>query len=217
MTDDESSTDAVAHLLGDFGSEEHLAAHITARRKALGWSQDRLAEEMARVGVPVPQSAISKIEKPATGGRRAITVDEALGFSKVFGVPLDELLLPDGAAEQLEVMRMLRHGPGLRLEAMHGYWAYTSLVERIAKWARLSVSNLADVTRLVNPGGSDASPDEASSLDAENRHDFYMDVFNSSMLPDFQVRIDPPGVDQEEALWEQYEHELEMRKKGYYR
>lgn len=217
MTDHEDVADAVAYLLGDFGSEGHLAAHIATRRKALGWSQDRLADEMAKAGVPIPQSAISKIEKPAAGGRRAITVDEALGFAKVFGVPLDELLLPDGAADQLEVMRMLRRGPGLRLEAIHRYWEYTSLVERIAKWARLSVSNLDDVTQLMNPGGAEVPPDEEDSLDAENRHDFYMDVFNSSLMPNFQVRIDPPSADEEEAMWEQYEHELEMRKKGYYR
>lgn len=84
-----------AHRLTvELGREDLLAARIERERKARGWSQERLAKEMAQAGCPLPQSAISKIERPGPGGRRAITLDEALAFSRVFNTPLPELVVP---------------------------------------------------------------------------------------------------------------------------
>ena len=64
----------------------------------------------------MPQSGISKIENPAPGGRRAITVEEALAFSRVLEIPLLELLLPTEAAREVDVLRYAAMGPALRAE-----------------------------------------------------------------------------------------------------
>jgi transcriptional regulator with XRE-family HTH domain len=81
-------------LIEKVGGEDHLALRVTTERNRLGLSQEKLAEAMVAAGCPVPQSAISKIENPGRGGRRAISVEEAIAFAKVFDVPLGELLLP---------------------------------------------------------------------------------------------------------------------------
>lgn len=78
--------------------EEFLALRIRQERETRGWSPERLAKEMTSAGVPLQTSAIYRIE----GGspRRKISVDEALGFARVFAMPLDDLLVdPDAGAE----------------------------------------------------------------------------------------------------------------------
>jgi len=85
-------------------SEANFARRIEYERRRRGWSQERLAALMTKAGVPTPQSAISKIEKPR--GRRAITVDEALTFAHVFEIPFGEMLKPVEAAMNEEVARL---------------------------------------------------------------------------------------------------------------
>ncbi len=85
-------------------SEANLARRVEYERRRRGWSQERLAAQMARAGVPVHQSAISKIER--TTDRRAITVDEALAFARVFEIPFDQMLKPVDAAMNEEVDRL---------------------------------------------------------------------------------------------------------------
>jgi hypothetical protein len=75
--------------------EDNVAARVAFEMRVRGWSQERLSKEMTNVGHPLHQTSISKIVTPrADGHRRAISVDEAMGFAKVFGVPLPSLLLP---------------------------------------------------------------------------------------------------------------------------
>lgn len=75
-------------------SEENLARRIKYEMERRGWSQERLAREMTEAGYPIHQTSVGKIVSPGSGKRRSISVDDALGFSKVFGIPLQELLIP---------------------------------------------------------------------------------------------------------------------------
>jgi len=95
-------------LVNELGSERWLGQRIQTERKVRGWSQAKLSDELAKAGHPLHQSAISKIEPPdedkrggrprgAVSGKRSVTIDEAVGFSKVFDIPLGELLLPPDA------------------------------------------------------------------------------------------------------------------------
>ncbi|MBM9466083.1 helix-turn-helix domain-containing protein [Nakamurella leprariae] len=63
-------------------AERNLAARIATEREKRGWNYEVLADHMARVGCAMHPSALYKIEK-GTPARR-ITVDELVGFSKVF-------------------------------------------------------------------------------------------------------------------------------------
>ncbi len=83
----------------DIYAEDHLAARIAMEREKRGWTYEGLAKRMSDVGCPLDQSAIYKIEKASP--RRRITVDELVAFSRVFGVAIDDLLLPaDLAADR---------------------------------------------------------------------------------------------------------------------
>ena len=90
-------------LLASRGNERWLAERVLSERKHRGWSQAQLSKELAKVGSPLQQSAISKIESPPKGERRSISIGEAIGFARVFGIPLGELLLPPDAIWDAEL------------------------------------------------------------------------------------------------------------------
>lgn len=119
-------------LVNEIGSEEHLAARIVAERVAREWSQSELAREMAKVGCPIPQTAISKIEKPQRGGRRGISVQEAISFSKVFDIPLGELLLPINELISLSAMRLLTTAASSITERTDAEANYRRIVDETA-------------------------------------------------------------------------------------
>lgn len=80
-------------------AEKNLALRIGLERARRGWSYDGLASRMTAVGCPLQPSALHKIER--ADPPRRITVDEMIAYSRVFGVPVEELLAdPDLAAEQ---------------------------------------------------------------------------------------------------------------------
>jgi transcriptional regulator with XRE-family HTH domain len=94
-------------IIETLGSEAHLSTRIARERAAREWSQSELAREMALVGCPIPQTAISKIEKPQKGSLRAITVDEAIAFAKVFDIPFGELFLPTDVLASIANARLM--------------------------------------------------------------------------------------------------------------
>lgn len=72
--------------------EENFARRIEYEMDRRQWSQERVAREMNRAGCPIHQSAISKITRPRRGiSRRSITLEEAVSFSRVFDLALDEM------------------------------------------------------------------------------------------------------------------------------
>jgi transcriptional regulator with XRE-family HTH domain len=111
--------------------ERYLAFRINYEMKRRGWSQERLANEMAKAGHPLHQSAISKILNAKDGKRRTISVDEALGFAKVFGSPLESLLLPLGVAQSHEVRQIMTRINNVNKQR----WALVD--EGTALWDRL--------------------------------------------------------------------------------
>lgn len=73
------------------GNEESAARRIAFEREARGWSYEGLARRMTEAGYPVQGSAIFKIEK--ADPPRRITLDEFIGFAKVFELDLTEMVL----------------------------------------------------------------------------------------------------------------------------
>jgi transcriptional regulator with XRE-family HTH domain len=72
--------------------EDNLARRITYERERPDrrWSYAGLAQRMTEAGCAIDQSALYKIEKG--NPRRHVQVDELIALSKVFAVPIDELL-----------------------------------------------------------------------------------------------------------------------------
>ena len=67
-------------------AEDSLALRIAYERMRRGWSADELAKRMTEAGVPLNQSAVWRIENGEP--RRKISLDEAIGFARVFGLDL---------------------------------------------------------------------------------------------------------------------------------
>ena len=86
-------------------AEEYLARRVAAEREARGWTYDSLAKRMGDAGCPIAPSAIFKTEKAEP--RRRIVVDELVGYSRVFGIPVQELLLPPEVARSRELARLV--------------------------------------------------------------------------------------------------------------
>lgn len=153
-------------LVTELGSEDYLAARITAERESRGWSQSELARQLQqRVGASIHQTAISKIEKPRNG-RRAITVDEAIAFAKVFDIPLGELLLPPESMRHISIARGLAEGPDLLGEHLSAESRYRGRVRDLAGataadpyWAGQLADQLEAAIRQATERGTD--PDDS--------------------------------------------------------
>lgn len=61
-----------------------------ARRQAHGWSQEEVARRMAASGYGWHQTTTGKTEI----GRRPLRLNEAVALAGIFGIPLQELLVP---------------------------------------------------------------------------------------------------------------------------
>lgn len=85
---------------GSLLAEDHLAERIELERKRLNMSYEGLAKRVTDAGCPIQPSAIHKIEKGSP--RRRITVDEAIAYAEVFGIPIAELLAPPSLAGKQE-------------------------------------------------------------------------------------------------------------------
>ncbi|MBD0740552.1 helix-turn-helix domain-containing protein [Streptomyces sp. CBMA29] len=87
-------------------SEGNAAARIALERETRGWSTTELAARMTKAGIPMNQTAVWRMEngKP----RRKITLDEALGFARVFELPLEELMSPPLDGIDLEGRRFVQ-------------------------------------------------------------------------------------------------------------
>ncbi|KPI02880.1 hypothetical protein OK074_5030 [Actinobacteria bacterium OK074] len=78
------------------GPEDVAAARIAFERGIRGWGTSQVADEMNAAGCPMNPSAVWRIEKGTP--RRRIHLDEAVGFAALFGLRLEELYEPGGAA-----------------------------------------------------------------------------------------------------------------------
>ena len=87
--------------LRSIASEKALARRVAHERESRGMSYEGLASRMTKAGCPIQASAIYKIEK--ADPPRRITVDELVAFAQVFGVPVEQLLLPPEAAVSKEL------------------------------------------------------------------------------------------------------------------
>lgn len=87
-------------------SEGNAAARIALEREVRGWSTTELAARMTRASVPMNQTAVWRIENGTP--RRKITLDEALGFARVFELPLEELMSPPLEGVDIEGRRIVQ-------------------------------------------------------------------------------------------------------------
>lgn len=77
-------------------AEQVARQRIRSERRRHNWTEATLARRLTERGTPMTQSTISKIERGTP--KRGISLDEAYGFAKVFGIGLDDLVTPPPTA-----------------------------------------------------------------------------------------------------------------------
>lgn len=73
-------------------------------RSRHGWTGQRLAEEMTKVGISWDRSVVTALE---TGRRQSVSVEELLALAYVLSVAPVHLLVPPVSQEQLRAARSL--------------------------------------------------------------------------------------------------------------
>lgn len=96
------------------GAPETLAPHqviaerVRDLRKGRGWSAERLAEEMAAVGIPWTRAVVTKLE---TKRRPGVSIEEVFALAYVLSVAPIHLMVPPLDAEDLTPYRITPEGP----------------------------------------------------------------------------------------------------------
>ena len=103
-------------LVERYGAQDSVVERLRSELEARGWSQSELSRRLADLRPPyhLSQGAISRML--AYDNPREITVDDLLAFVRVFGIPLEEFVLP--AAITYEV---------------GGWGAYMTAVDKLEK------------------------------------------------------------------------------------
>lgn len=166
----------LSKLVTEYGSEENIATRIREEMQARGWSQAKLAKEMAANGYPIHQSAISKIVSPPAGdGRRSVSVDEALGFAKTFGVGLSELLVPGYQLTSSQAIKLITEGHEAYKRMLTAEHQYESAAEKLVDRAAGDAEARNTFTDVFDAVVKDRTPEEISdSIQAS----FLTDVFD---------------------------------------
>ena len=111
--------------------ETVLADRIEVERLRRKLSYAQLAELMGEVGVAIAASGIQKIERATP--RRRISLDEAVGFAKVFGMTLESLVTAPEAEEDALLRADYERGPDLRRAVIDAQGSYDRNVAKIAR------------------------------------------------------------------------------------
>jgi transcriptional regulator with XRE-family HTH domain len=147
------------------GGESSLADRIAFERESRKMSYDGLASRMEKAGCPINASAIYKIEK--ANPPRRITVDELVGFSRVFELPIEDLLLPAHVVKQSRLLKGLDEIAECFFALRGAQDDYDASVAKVSELAdglgfrlTLPAPSAADVTAetvwIVDIGGTDS-------------------------------------------------------------
>lgn len=113
-SDKESVGQVTYRLVAEQGSEKYVIERIREEMEKRGWSQ---AELSRRMGGVLSQGVLSKMLRGGEYGRgRHVSIDQLITLSKVFSVPLDELLVPEGTMAHIRGWRYLMEAADLQAE-----------------------------------------------------------------------------------------------------
>lgn len=142
-------------------SEQSLARRIAYERESRGMSYDGLALRMSKAGCPINASALYKIEK--ADPPRRITVDELVALSRVFGVPIADLLEPPERLLSKELLGLLRDMANAADDTLRANDAYKASMARLGDFVLahpetmeqleqtgISISDLVEMLRQID-------------------------------------------------------------------
>jgi transcriptional regulator with XRE-family HTH domain len=207
----------VAQVINEVGSEKYVVERIRAEVKARGWSLVELSRRMNESsmegnGGVIDRTVLSKMLGRDRG--RHVSIDQLITLSKVFGIPLGELLVPASTLanirgwryyfESLDIANDLRH---LITEKQERLADIRKLIETSPELSERIVDHARDVylrrrSDLIEVIRNDALNIEGSMPDE------YLDpmlmAYGLHRVPPVAVAIellDPAASTSEEALY----------------
>jgi|GEM_PF-2866601 len=184
MAKSEDDRWVVAQVINEVGSEKYVVERIRAEVKARGWSLVELsrrmnASSMEGNGGVIDRAVLSKM----LGGDRGrhVSIDQLITLSKVFGIPLGELLVPAST-----------------LANIRGWRYYLESLDRANDLRKLITRNrehLADIRKLIeaSPELGERIVDHARDVYRLRRFDL-IEVIRNDLLHIEVLTVRPPGA-----------------------
>lgn len=133
-------------------ASKRLRENIKRVRAERGMTQAALADELARVGRPIPLASIAKIE----AGDRRVDVDDLVALAEALGAPFDQLLAdPD----QTLFDRMISRARTAHDDAVEALARVESVAVDLAFFAQERIESLTPFQRYVIEDWISLGPD----------------------------------------------------------
>jgi len=151
----ESDRQATYRLVAELGSEKYVIERLRDEMKARGWSQAelsrRMVESTGRSGGVLAQGVLSKMLRGGQDGRgRHVSIEQLITLSKVFSVPLNELLVPASTLANIRGWRYLMEAGELQNEIRHLRTDYKERVIDVGRMLRESPELLGRVREYAD-------------------------------------------------------------------
>lgn len=215
----ESDRQSTYRLVSELGSERYVIERIRNEMKARSWSQAelsrRMAESTSRSGGVLAQGVLSKMLRGGQDGRgRRVSIEQLITLSKVFGVPLNELLVPASTLanirgwryyfESLNTANDIRH---LITENQERIADIRKLIETSPELSERIVDHARDVYRLRRTDLIETIRNDLLHIEGsipEEYLDRELMAYGLHRLPAVAVAtelLDPAASTSEEALY----------------
>jgi len=151
----ESDRQATYRLVAELGSEKYVIERIRDEMQVRGWSQAelsrRMVESTGRSGGVLAQGVLSKMLRGGQDGRgRHVSIEQLITLSKVFSVPLNELLVPASTLANIRGWRYLMEAGELQNEIRHLRTDYKERVIDVGRMLRESPELLGRVREYAD-------------------------------------------------------------------
>ena len=151
----ESDRQATYRLVAELGSEKYVIERLRDEMKARGWSQAelsrRMVESTGRSGGVLAQGVLSKMLRGGQDGRgRHVSIEQLITLSKVFSVPLNELLVPASTLANIRGWRYLMEAGELQNEIRQLRTDYKERVIDVGRMLRESPELLGRVREYAD-------------------------------------------------------------------
>jgi transcriptional regulator with XRE-family HTH domain len=171
----ESDRQSTYRLVAELGSENYVIERIRDEMDKRDWSQAELSRRMEKSaregnGGVLAQGVLSKMLRGGQDGRgRHVSIDQLITLSKVFGIPLNELLVP---ASTLANIRGWRY-----------YFESLDIANDIRHLITRKMERLADIRKLIetSPELSEQIVDHARDVYRLRRSDFIEVIRNDAL------------------------------------
>lgn len=154
----------VSRLVNANGDGKWVAQRIAEWRLEAGWTQAELATAYNRLAnSSLTKVHISKIENPGTaGGRKDISIREAVLFAQVFDKSLAELVLPPDSLQQVDGWRWFLDAAQHLMAARDALTDYRDALDVV----RARIASHPELGRQIRQWGDTAEQDRREAIDA---------------------------------------------------